>query len=290
MNLHWYIRTGSDGNVKYLDKRLLTNFKEGLRRHSDDSLSRSYLADFDGEPVGDVALCFGYSAQTRAVMDAYHAAGKHYVMFDKGMVRKLNKAAERSRVMINGGHPLKSLMRGRRNGARWENLKTRTSDKRGVGDDAPIVLAINSEKHCSFWGIKSAWEWSARVVEEIRRYTDRPIIFRPKPKGERTPPIEGTTYSDKPDHIEDALKGAWCLVTHTSSCAINALLMGIPAICLGPCAASPVSGDSVADVVDPKFPGPDEYERWLHNLAWFEWTGDEFASGEAWGFIKRELA
>lgn len=290
MKVHWYLRKDQVGGVKYLDDRLMRWFRGGLKYHPKDSMETSWLSRFDGTTPADVAICYAYNDQTRAVMDAYLAAGKSYVMFDKGMVRELNKSHSRSRVMINAGHPLNCLMQKRRNEERWARLDIKLSKHRSLKPNAPIVFAMNSEKHSAFWGIDDAWDYSRRVVEEIRRHSNRPIIFRPKPKAEPLAPIEGTVYSEKPDHIEDALKGAWCLLTHTSSCAINALMMGIPAICLGPCAASPVSGDSVADVVDPRFPEPDEYKQWLHNLAWFEWAGEEFANGKAWDFIKREIA
>ena len=126
-------------------------------------------------------------------------------------------------------------------------------------------------------------------MDEIRKHTNRPIIYRPKPKRRVFPPIPGTTYSTKPELIEAVLRGAHVLVTHSSACAVNAILMGVPAICLGRCAATPVSGNSLETIENPFFPEAALLRWWIACLMWFEWTMEEYESGKAWEFIRAEM-
>ena len=94
----------------------------------------------------------------------------------------------------------------------------------------------------------------------------------------------------KEGHIEDWLKNAHCLVTYGSCTSVNALLAGVPAICLGPNPARPVCSRSLDDIENPPFPRERKLRIWLNNLAWCQWSAKEFRSGEAWDFLERELA
>jgi hypothetical protein len=105
--------------------------------------------------------------------------------------------------------------------------------------------------------------WLELVVEELARHTDRPIVVKDKGTGS----------------IEEALTGAWCLVTHSSVSVIDALCRGVPVIHLGESCAAPVARSRLADVESPVYP---EREPWLWTLADRQWTLDEIRRGEAW--------
>jgi len=137
--------------------------------------------------------------------------------------------------------------------------------------------------------IEDGAAYDRQIVDEIRKHTDRPIIYRPKPKRSAFLPIPGTAYSTRPESIENILSGAHLLVTHSSNCAINAILMNVPVICLGRCAATPVSGTSLETIEDPFFPDEALLRQWILCLTWFEWTDWEQETGEAWKFIRAEM-
>lgn len=126
---------------------------------------------------------------------------------------------------------------------------------------APIASAIADLR-----GI-NAGDWNRSVRDEIRGWTDRPVIVKEK-------------QSDIP--IGEALKDAWCLVTYSSNTAIDAILAGIPAIVLGPSAAEPVSW-SFSDIECPRYP---ETGPWLNWLAYQQWTLEEMKRGECWAYVK----
>ncbi len=76
---------------------------------------------------------------------------------------------------------------------------------------------------------------------------------------------------------EEDLKDVWCVVTHVSACAVDAILSGVPAIVTGPSIARPISG-KIEDIEKP--PTPDR-ERWLNNLAYSQFSVQDIKSGLA---------
>ena len=284
MKIIWYASAPIERETA-IENRIYNAFSDGLRR---DRARQIPIKDFRGRAVADIACFYGVSGAVREIMEAYHSARKHVIIFDKGMYREKNQSPYH-RVQIDDGNPLKCLMRRGLSHRRARQRGIRINKRTQSFQFAPIVLATNSQKHDDFWGIADGAAYDRQIVDEIRKHSSRPIIYRPKPKRLAFPPIQGTTYSTKPEGIEDVLLGAHLLVTHSSACAVNAILMGVPAICLGRCAATPVSGNSLETIEDPFFPEAALLRQWLACLMWFEWTMDEFESGEAWRFIRPEM-
>jgi hypothetical protein len=106
---------------------------------------------------------------------------------------------------------------------------------------------------------------SIDIALEAGRHTDRPIVVRRK--GDATP-------------IAAALADAWCVVTWSSNCAIDAIRAGVPAIVLGESAAAPMAGTRLDQIEDP--PRPDGRADWVAALAASQWTLDEIARGDCW--------
>lgn len=124
-----------------------------------------------------------------------------------------------------------------------------------------IVVCPISPAFGEFLGINHEL-WTALIVEELSRYTDRPILVKPK---------DGQSLSK-------ALKGAWCLVTHSSNAAVDAIMSGIPSVVLGESAAAAVSW-RMGDIEKPWWP---EREPWAWELANNQWTLEEMRSGKCW--------
>ena len=117
----------------------------------------------------------------------------------------------------------------------------------------------------SFYGVDPD-QWLAQVCAEIAMHTDRPIVVKPKGQG----------------HIAESLEDCWCVVTHSSNCAVDALLMGVPVITLGESAAETMSW-CFEDIEKPHWPD----RTWFFEaLANHQWNLDEMRSGECWEMIK----
>ena len=115
--------------------------------------------------------------------------------------------------------------------------------------------------------------WLEETVEQIKRYTDRPIRVRYKPRGRGT---SGPSEATVP--LSEDLKDAWCLVTSCSIAAIEAQCMGIPSIADNKSFAKEIAGQELADIEDPFFVGAEE---WLYSLAYQQFTPEEFGNGKA---------
>lgn len=106
--------------------------------------------------------------------------------------------------------------------------------------------------------------WAADTVSELSKHTDRPIRVRTK---KSTAPLQ------------QDLRGAFCLVTHSSAAAVEALLSGIPVVCTGACGASPIARRYINLVESPLYA---EREPLMNFLADNQWTAEEIRRGVAW--------
>ena len=115
--------------------------------------------------------------------------------------------------------------------------------------------------------------WTKETIEQIKRYTDRPIKLRHKPRGRGT---SGPSEAKVP--LSEDLKDAWCVVTSCSIAAVEAMCEGVPVFCHEKSFAVDVAGTELSDIENPYYGGPEE---WLYSLAYQQFTPEEFANGTA---------
>jgi hypothetical protein len=115
--------------------------------------------------------------------------------------------------------------------------------------------------------------WTNETIEQIKRYTDRPIRLRHKPRGRGT---SGPSEAKVP--LSEDLKEAWCVVTSCSIVAVEAICEGIPVFCDNKSFAVDVGNVELSDIENPYYGGP---EPWLYSLAYQQFTPDEFENGTA---------
>jgi hypothetical protein len=139
-----------------------------------------------------------------------------------------------------------------------------------------ILIAPPSVKSLSLWNMDPEI-WVAGVVEELKKYTDRPIEIRLKrPRADRL----------KEDTMDEALNSdVHCLVTYNSVAAVEAVMLGKPAIVLGPNAAHSVCSQNLSEIETPKIPTHDEREAWLRHLSYCQFTFQEMSDGTAWRIL-----
>ena len=76
-----------------------------------------------------------------------------------------------------------------------------------------------------------------------------------------------------------------CLVTYSSIAAGEALLLGKPAITLGPNAAAALCSQTLAEIENPCIPTLDEVDAWARHMAYCQFTETEMRDGTAWGIL-----
>jgi hypothetical protein len=134
-----------------------------------------------------------------------------------------------------------------------------------------VLICLHGEKFGKPWGIDIV-QWNAGIVGRVRAMTDRPIIVRPK-------------LMEYPVPLAAQLRHAWCVVTHSSTAAVQAVLAGVPVFCEPTCAAASVGCTDLSLIETPVRP---DREPWLAELAWQQWSHIEMRSGWAWAYLKEK--
>jgi lipopolysaccharide biosynthesis glycosyltransferase len=139
-----------------------------------------------------------------------------------------------------------------------------------------ILLAPPSQKLLNLYDINLE-DWLTQTQEEIRKYTDRPIVLRTK---------QSRSVRVSTDTMAMALeRDVHCLVTFSSIAAGEALMNGKPAITLGPNAAAPLCSQSLSEIENPKIPTLDEVTAWAAHLSYCQFTEPEMRDGTAWRIL-----
>ena len=121
-------------------------------------------------------------------------------------------------------------------------------------------------------------DWLNETVAKIKKYTDRPIVIRHKPRGRGT---SGPSEAKIP--LTEQLKNAWCCVTSCSISAVESLCEGVPVICHQRSFAQPICDVNIANIENPKYVEPFD---WLNSLSYQQFTPKEFANGTAVSILK----
>ena len=143
-----------------------------------------------------------------------------------------------------------------------------------------ILLAPPSQKLLNLYDINLE-EWLQQTQDEIKKHTDRPIVTRLK---------QGRSARVSDNTMEMALaQDVHCLVTFSSIAAGEALLLGKPAITLGPNAAAVLCSQSLSEIETPKIPTLDEVAAWARHIAYCQFTEAEMRDGTAWKILNEHV-
>ena len=144
---------------------------------------------------------------------------------------------------------------------RWKAL----SDRYGI-DVKPwkqagryVLLALSSHMNDEYFGVTG---WEGMITQQLRMYTDRKIVVRPK---------------GCHDRLQDQLKEAWCVVTHTSMVAVDAVLAGVPVFVTGPSIARPMGLTDLSKIESPVYP---ERRQWMNSLAYAQFDTRDMKAGK----------
>lgn len=140
-----------------------------------------------------------------------------------------------------------------------------------------ILITLQSELYFNLLLPYTRQAWLERVVETLRKHTDRPIIVREKPHSSR-PVAQQASF-------EEQLRGCYAVVTLNSATAIEGIMRGIPAFVTDPnCAIVPAAHTALS-----KIENPEEFDRmpWLEVLADNQWSSKEFENGKVVSELQR---
>jgi hypothetical protein len=259
---------------------------EGIAR-AGDHVELVFEDQYDGSAPGDVAVFYGLEGRLPQVFRDYQAKGRA-VYIDLGYWgrREGGRWTGYHKVAVNARHPTAYYRRPSHPSGRFErfNVPIQLSEPRGR--HAPILLCGMGDKAARAEGYAPE-TWERWAVNEIRRYTDRPIVYRPKPSWKRARPIEGCGYSPKTREIDAELRGAWAVVTHHSNAAVEAVLAGVPVFCWYGVAADMGLRD-LSRIESPRRPTLDERAQWAADIAYTQWSVAEMKAGAPWLHLRAE--
>lgn len=222
---------------------------------------------------------YGLAPPRPAIREAYIAAGRTVIMADIGYWGREIPGAGLDvyhKLCLNSSHPNLYMQHRKHDDARMGSFHYECKPRRAGGEY--ILLSGLTPKAAGVLGY-APLEWETMVYHQLRAVTDRPIMLRFKPGRDSGHRIPGTLFSPGSQPFQEALRGAHCVVVRHSNLAMDAIINGVPAVCLEGCAASPVSGNNVEDVIDPPFPTDAERWQWLCDLSYTQWTLTEIERG-----------
>lgn len=141
-------------------------------------------------------------------------------------------------------------------------------------------------------------DWAVRTIEQIQKYTDRPIIVRAHP-GDKdalnylNPRLgrckikfgKRVTLSYNKDLVDD-LQDCWAAVNYNSSPVVGSAIEGVPIFVTDPdrSQCKEVANTNLSLIETPVMP---DRQSWVERLAMFHWSFDELKSGECWTHMRK---
>lgn len=157
-----------------------------------------------------------------------------------------------------------------------QNCKSDRFDKFEIKIQAPKLKGdhiLVCPSSAGIHGYLGTPNWTNDTIESLKRYTDRPIRLRHKPRGRGT---SGPSEAKVP--LSEDLKDAHAIVTSCSIAAVEAVCMGIPVFSHEKSFASAMGNLHLEDIEQPFYADP---EPWLYSLAYQQFTPEEYSNGKA---------
>jgi hypothetical protein len=185
---------------------------------------------------------------------------------------------EKFRISIDSAHPQLWVMQRPLAASRLMAANVRIEQT--WNPDGPVIVAGIGEKAGIQYGIDAVHAWERQQIVKVVA-AGRRVLYRPKKDGAVAPGIMPAPRGP----IESILRGASAVVTWHSNVAVDAIRMGIPAVCRDGAAAA-VCPETWSPDLRPLSPA--EQRQFLANLAWFQWTPAEARA--CWTFLQECVA
>ena len=154
-------------------------------------------------------------------------------------------------------------------------------------DGEYILLCGQHDKSLQWHNMPSMSNWFLHTYDEIRKHTDRPILFRPHPRC-RLPHIERglkNVIRQDPTHLKGtyddfdmAFDNVWATVSFSSNPGIHSIINGVPAF-VGTSSLAYDVGNDIDFMHNIEHPLMPDRQQWLNDYAWTEYTVEEIANG-----------
>lgn len=160
-----------------------------------------------------------------------------------------------------------------------------------------ILVAGQHNKSLQWQNQPDISTWFTETFNQIRKYSDRPILFRPHPRC-KLPGIEHNfkhVYRQEPkpmsntyDDFDMSFSNTWAVVNYSSNPGVQCIIAGVPAFVSSNSLANPVA-NNISDFSNIENPAMPERQQWLNDFAWTEYTVEEIYSGLPLTRIKKYI-
>ena len=270
-------------------KNIFAKFVQSVQNTGDE-------VHINKEIDGDVAVIWsvlwrGRMQSFKSIWDRYRRQGKPVIVIEVGGLRR-NLSFK---IGINGINRDADFANHNFDGQRWPLFRHELRPWNPTGD--LIVICGQHDSSEQWKGLPNMSSWIEQQINEIRKYTDRPIMVRPHPRNiiafdekkftnveVRLPKRDFRTYDDT--DFKSTLEKTWAVVNHSSNPAMEAVIKGIPAFVSKSSLCHDVGNTKLTDINNPAMP---DRTAWANRIAYTEWFEDEIAQGLPWKRIRARL-
>jgi hypothetical protein len=217
----------------------------------------------------------------RKIMASCREEGRDFYYIDTGYLGNLGKRKDYHRVVKNDVQHINPVLVP---DDRWKNLVKYTTAPMYLNGwrkgGSNILIVTPSEKPCKYYGITRD-EWLNNTIKTLKEHTDRKIIIRDKPP-RRQRVGDSSIYKQMID------EKIYAVVTYNSIAATEAVGFGVPAFANAPVnAAKTVCSNDFTKIETPFYPDREQVDKWLHWLAYCQYTPEELQSGYAYNIQEK---
>tara|TARA_B110000858_G_scaffold181491_1_gene220028 strand:+ start:27 stop:878 length:852 start_codon:yes stop_codon:yes gene_type:complete len=150
-----------------------------------------------------------------------------------------------------------------------------------------ILVCGQHDKSLQWQNMPRMSNWFLNTYDEIRKHTERPILFRPHPRCRlehierglknvhRQEPVKiGGSYDD----FDMKFKNIHATISYSSNPGIHSILNGVPAF-VGTSSLAYDAGNDIDFMHDIEAPFMPDRTQWLNDYAHTEWTTQEISQG-----------
>ncbi len=267
LKVNAYMKAIPPGNKNPEKPKLLEYFIEGVSKVGDKG---QIINTFQYEPA-DVGILQGY----------VHPGSKHVPHLNlRRQVLEGQKALNR-RTIIADANLFLAYDPGNKN----------TYLRYSSGEY--ILITCQRDNGWSMDGM-AVINWLHLVLQNIKRFTDRPIMvrFHPGDKHHHKHMMQlraighKVRYSSPSVSLLKDLHDAWCVISYNSSPGVVSAVEGVPVFVLDPARsqASEVANTDLRNIENPN--REFDREQWLRRLAMSHWRLDELRNGDCWRHMR----
>jgi hypothetical protein len=150
-----------------------------------------------------------------------------------------------------------------------------------------ILICGQHEKSLQWQGMPTVSQWIMKVIDNIQRYSNRSIIFRPHPRCP-LPHIEHefkNVIRQDPKHVvgtyddfDMSFNNIHATISYSSNPGIHSVLEGVPAF-VGPASLAYDAANNIDFLHEIENPLTPDRTQWLNDYAWTEFTLEEISQG-----------